>query len=158
MAPSAHDPSTDPSTVGETTSTSGFVSPTGGGVPGSGGVLGAGGVLGGGLPGTGSGAMSGAVGGVLSGGAGAGVGPLAGARVMSGFGPLSGAEEETAASMRMSAANAAGLAEEGGWAGFPPMGAGGRRSGEDGEHRDQYAGKPDLVGELPPAYPPVLGL
>jgi hypothetical protein len=51
----------------------------------------------------------------------------------------------------------AAAAEEGGWGGFAPMG-GGARSERDGDHRDRYAGKPDLFGELPPAYPPVLGL
>jgi hypothetical protein len=38
------------------------------------------------------------------------------------------------------------------------MGAGGRRGDRDGEHHDRYAGRPDLIGELPPAFPPVLGL
>jgi uncharacterized protein YukE len=154
VPPATHDPSTDPSTAGTTTSTSGFVPPTDAGLLGGGGGLG-------GVGGGGGGAFNGlpglSGGGVLSGVPGA-MAAGAGTPVMTGTGPLSGAAEEEAASMRLAAANAAGLAEEGGWTGFPPMGAGGRRPGQDGEHRDRYSGRPDLVGELPPAYPPVLGL
>jgi hypothetical protein len=36
---------------------------------------------------------------------------------------------------------------------------GGRAPGDqDGSHRNKYAKATDLVGELPPAFPPVLGL
>lgn len=147
--PATHDPSTDPGAIGTTTSTSSFVPSMDGGLLGGGG-----GALGAGLPG--GAAMSGGVasGGLLSGGV------LSGAAPGLASGPLSGAAaDEELASMRMAAAtNAAELAEEGGWAGFPPMGMGGRRSGQDAEHRVRYAGKPDLVGDLPAAYPPVLGL
>jgi hypothetical protein len=51
----------------------------------------------------------------------------------------------------------AAVEEPAGWNGFAPM-AGGRRGDEDAQHRDRYAGRPDLIGELPPAFPPVLGL
>jgi PPE family len=90
-----------------------------------------------------------AVGGISGGVAGGASAALPGA--VSGAGMIAATEGELAA---MNAAQA----EQGGWSGFAPMGAGGQRGAQDGEHRDRYAGRPDLIGELPPAFPPVLGL
>ncbi len=101
----------------------------------------------GGLPGSAVGGLSG--GGLAAGVAGGASAALPGA--VSGAGMMAATEGELAA---MNAAQA----EQGGWSGFAPMGAGGQRGAQDEEHRDRYAGRPDLIGELPPAFPPVLGL
>jgi PPE family len=130
--------STLPSSVGTTTPSSfaGPMSPGGIGaaVGGGPGLVGTGGIGGGGI---GAAGAVGASNPVVSGAA-------VGEGAMSTAGRMAAAEGELAA-------------EQGGWGGFAPMG-GGARSGQDGEHRDRYAGKPDLFGELPPAFPPVLGL
>lgn len=113
----------------------------------------------------------GALGGVGGGGVGVGmpggvglVGPVGGA---AGLGAASGPAVSGAVAGQGAAAGLAGtageLAEEeagqGGWNGFAPMMGGGARGGDrDGEHRDKYAGEPDIFGDLPPAFPPVLGL
>jgi hypothetical protein len=48
--------------------------------------------------------------------------------------------------------------EQAGWTGFGSMPMTGRPAGgSDDEHRDRYSGRPDLIGELPPTFPPVLG-
>jgi hypothetical protein len=119
---------------GGTTTPSDFAGPA---VPGAGGI--AGGVIGG-LPGVGA-----------TGGLGSSPGTVAGVPPMSGAGALAG----DAALGRMAAAEAAA---QGGWNGFAPMGQGGARSENDGEHRDRFACGSDLIGDLPPAFPPVLGL
>jgi hypothetical protein len=95
------------------------------------------------------GMAGGVVGGVAGGAAGGATAALPGA--VSGAGMAAATEGQLAA---MTAAEA----ESAGWSGFAPMGAGGRRGDRDGEHHDRYAGRPDLIGELPPAFPPVLGL
>ncbi|HEX3588286.1 MAG TPA: PPE domain-containing protein [Pseudonocardiaceae bacterium] len=132
--------STLPSSVGATTPSS-FVGPLspgglGAAVGGGPGLVGTGGAIGGG--GIGAAGAVGASNPLVSGAA-------VGEGAMSTAGRMAAAEGELAA-------------EQGGWGGFAPMGGGGARSGQDGEHRDKYAGKPDLFGELPPAFPPVLGL
>ncbi len=48
--------------------------------------------------------------------------------------------------------------EQAGWNGFGSMPMTGRTAGgRDDEHRDRYSVRPDLIGELPPTFPPVLG-
>jgi hypothetical protein len=127
------------------TTLSGFAGPVG---PGAGGVIGGQGGIGGigggigtaGLPG-----LSGAV---------AGAGPASAAAS-----PVGAFAADTEAQLGRMAGAEAAAEGEGGWTGFGPMGQGGGRGFDrDGEHRDRYAGKPDLFGELPAAYPPVLGL
>jgi hypothetical protein len=59
------------------------------------------------------------------------------------------------AAMARMAATAEGQA---GWNGFAPMSPGRGTGAEDDKHRDRFARQTDLVGELPPAFPPVLGL
>lgn len=90
-----------------------------------------------------------------SGGAGAapsssGTSPTSGARVL---GRAAAANEEAAAPR-----GAVAEGEGEGWGGFGPMG--GMGTGRDGDsgHRDKYGLEPDVIGELPPAFPPVLGL
>lgn len=127
----AHNPSHPGSTdqSGTTTLSSYAGPPSGGsGVPGSSALFGSGG-----MPGGGPGAS-----------------PLSGVGLL----PNSPAAEEGQFDP-LAAEQAA--AEEGGWQGFAPRGQRGR-SDRDGEHRDRYAARRDVVGELPPAFPPVLGL
>ncbi|HEX5117871.1 MAG TPA: PPE domain-containing protein [Pseudonocardiaceae bacterium] len=110
---------------------------------------------------------AGVIGGPGSGGLAAGlpggspVGPFGGVpagAAVPGTAPVSGAGVLAAGPARLGPAGAmAEAAEEPGWGGFAPMGQGGRGD-RDGEHRDKFAGRPDLVGDLPPAFPPVLGL
>jgi hypothetical protein len=66
-----------------------------------------------------------------------------------------GATEAETGLARMAAA-AEGQAA--GWSGFAPTPPVRSTDDGDGEHRDRYSGRPDLIGELPPAFPPVLGL
>jgi hypothetical protein len=99
-----------------------------------------------GAPGGASGGASGGMAGGVAGGASAAV-----------PGAVSGAGMAAATEGQLAAMTAA-EAEPAGWSGFAPMGAGGRGGDRDGEHHDRYAGRPDLIGELPPAFPPVLGL
>jgi hypothetical protein len=133
---------------GGATTLSSFTGPIG---PGAGGVLGAPGGIGGFGGGVGGGGLPG-----FAGASGLVAGPTAAAAppLMSGAGTFAGSEE--AQLSRMAGVQAA--EGEGGWTGFAPTGQGGRGGGQDGEHRDRYAGKADLFGELPAAYPPVLGL
>jgi uncharacterized protein YukE len=125
------------------TSLSSFTGPLGG--IGGVGVLGGGGGPVAGLP----------TGGVIGGG---GFGGGAAAGAVAGTGAVSGAGALPGGSARLGQlAAAAGAGEEPGWAGFSPMGGGGRGD-RDGQHRDRYAERPDLFDDLPPAFPPVLGL
>jgi uncharacterized protein YukE len=96
-------------------------------------------------------------GGVAGGLAGSVVGGAAGGAAMAQPGAVSGAGMLAAAEGRLAAMTAA-EAGQAGWSGFAPMGANGRPGEQDGEHRDRYAGRSDIVGDLPPAFPPVLGL
>jgi hypothetical protein len=111
-----------------------------------------------GAVGSGGGATFGAGG--ASTGTGMGTGGVIGMPAFAGgaaSGALSGAGDE--AGSQGAAAMAAEEAEPGGWGGFAPMGMGGGRHGDqDGEHRNSYAKEPNLIGELPAAFPPVLGL
>jgi hypothetical protein len=75
-----------------------------------------------------------------------------------GTGPVSEVGEE-AATQRAGALAAEEAAEQGEWRGFAPMPMTGGRSGDqDGEHRNDYGQESNLIGELPAAFPPVLGL
>jgi hypothetical protein len=131
------DPTTTTSSVtipaSSVTTPSDFVGPAAGGI----------GATGFGVPG----GLAGGVSGGLAGGAAAVPQPGA----VSGAGMLAVTEGQLSA---MTAAEA----QQAGWSGFAPMGAGGRPGEQDGEHRDRYAGRPDIFGDLPPAFPPVLGL
>jgi hypothetical protein len=133
-------PVRQPPPIGSTTTTSSVTTPSDFTGSAAGGATGFGGP--GGLAGSAAGGLAGSVGGGAS-------AALPGA--VSGAGMVAATEGELAA---MNAAQA----EQAGWSGFAPMGAGGQRGAQDGEHRDRYAGRPDLIGELPPAFPPVLGL
>ncbi|HEX4704458.1 MAG TPA: PPE domain-containing protein [Pseudonocardiaceae bacterium] len=98
-------------------------------------------------------------GGVATGGPGiaAGGGGVVGVS-LPGPGAMSAVGARTAAEDGVARVAGAAVEEPAGWNGFAPMAGGGRRSDEDAEHGDRYAGRPDLIGELPPAFPPVLGL
>jgi uncharacterized protein YukE len=135
----------NPANPGASTSTSAsdYRGPSGLGVdlgtgsPGGAAAFGAGG----GLPGTGMGS-----GGVIG---------MAGL----GTGPVSGVGEEAAAQRAGAMAAGEAAAEQAGVEGFAPMGMGGGRSGDaDREHRNSYGEESNLIGELPAAFPPVLGL
>jgi hypothetical protein len=53
----------------------------------------------------------------------------------------------------------AAMEEPAGWNGFAPMGTAGRTPGDqDGDHRNKYGQDSGLIGELPPTFPPVIGL
>lgn len=68
---------------------------------------------------------------------------------------LSTAEEES----QLARTAAAEAEQQAGWEGFAPLGNGSGRAGnQDLTHRDRYTPAQDLFGDLPPAYPPVLGL
>lgn len=130
------------------TTLSSFAGPVG---PGGGGVIGGQGGFGGIGGGVGTVGLPGLSG--LSGGV-AGAGPASAAAA-----PIGGFAANTEGQLGRMAGAEAAAEGEGGWTGFGPMGQGGGRGFDrDGEHRDRYAGKPDLFGELPAAYPPVLGL
>ncbi len=75
-----------------------------------------------------------------------------------GSGPLSGVGAESAEQRAGALAAGEATAEQAGWDGFAPMGPGGRSGDGDREHRNAFAEEPNLIGELPPAFPPVLGL
>jgi hypothetical protein len=103
------------------------------------------------LPGAGSGVSSGL-------GSGLGNGVIGVTGLGAGTGPLSGVGEE-AATQRAGAVAAEEAAEQGNWRGFAPMPMNGGRSGDqDGEHRNDYGQESTLFGDLPAAFPPVLGL
>jgi uncharacterized protein YukE len=93
-----------------------------------------------------------------SGGAGA---PIVAARATAlrpGTASGAAALEETEVAGSRAAMAAEGQAEAG-WGGFAPMGgAGGAGGGSDLDHRNRYGLRPDVIGELPEAFPPVLGL
>lgn len=141
-----HDPTPVPPGPGATaqpvdaTSLSGYVGPSSGtgalGVPGGSGML------------SGLGAVGGVPGAI---GSGPGVSSLPG------VGLLPNPAVEEGQLDPLAAEQAAAAEGEAGWPGFMPAGAGGR-STRDGEHRDRFSLRPDLIGELPPTYPPVLGL
>ncbi len=84
-------------------------------------------------------------------------GGVAGGPIVAQPGAVGGAGMLAATEGQLAAMTAA-EAGQAGWSGFAPMGANGRRGEQDGEHRDRYAGRPDIFGDLPPAFPPVLGL
>jgi hypothetical protein len=84
-------------------------------------------------------------------------GGVAGGPIVAQPGSVSGAGMLAATEGQLAAMNAAEAGQTG-WSGFAPMGANGRRGEQDGEHHDRYAGRPDIFGDLPPAFPPVLGL
>lgn len=136
---SSSQPSAARQSVGATTLSS-YVGPPSGtgafGAPGGSGILG-------GLGSTGG--MPGAI------GSGPGMSPVSGVGLL----PNNPVAEE--GQLDPLVAEQAAAAEEAGWPGCMPMGAGGR-SNRDGEHRDRFSPHPDLIGELPPTYPPVLGL
>lgn len=144
--PSSQPDPTAPSSV-TTTTPSDFTGTPGsltGGMPGMPGLPGGGGLPGVGLPGAGS---------LAAGLTGSGVGSaILGPGAMSGVG-----DAEAAAGMAPGAGMAAD--EPAGWNGFAPMPGAGRAAGDqDGSHQDKYAQQSDVIGELPPAFPPVLGL
>lgn len=71
---------------------------------------------------------------------------------MSGIGPV---EPEVG----MAPVAGAAMEEPAGWNGFAPMGALGRAPGDqDGTHQNKYGQESGLIGELPPTFPPVIGL
>jgi hypothetical protein len=141
--PTSTDPKTPPPGSGASSSTSAsdYAGP-------SGVDLGTGASL---VPGTGVGVASGA-------GSGIGSGVIGVTGLGSGTGPLSAVGEE-AATQRAGALAAEEAAAQGEWSGFAPMPMTGARSGDqDGEHRNDYGQESNLIGDLPAAFPPVLGL
>ena len=82
--------------------------------------------------------------------------PIVGTRAAVGPGAASGATAEESAGSR--AAVAAEGDGEAGWGGFGPMGGRGAGGVGDLEHRDRYAVRADVIGDLPEAFPPVIGL
>jgi hypothetical protein len=152
-----------PSGGGTTTSSSftpgpgdtpgGFQTGAGGGIGGGAGIdqFGGAGLVG--APGMLGGESVGASGGMVRGlGAKglAGEAGVLGEPATSGVGAASEAEANMA---RMAAAE-----EHAGWNGFGAIPPTGGAPGEgDGEHHDKFAGRSDIIGELPPAFPPVLG-
>ena len=134
-------PSTTPAAASLATTPSDFAGPVGDGtmpgIPAGGTAAGAPGIAGG---------MGGSPGGGMTGA------PFIGPGAMSAVGGMTAAEDG------MVPAAGAAAEETAGWNGFAPMAGGGRTGQEDAQHRDRYAQRHDLVGELPPAFPPVLGL
>jgi hypothetical protein len=110
--------------------------------------------------GTGSGAASPGTGAGLGSGLGNGLGNgvIGVTGLGAGAGPASGVGEQ-AATQRAGALAAEEAAEQSEWRGFAPMPMNGGRGGDrDGEHHNDYGQESNVIGELPAAFPPVLGL
>lgn len=140
--PPTHTTETTPSGVATTTTPASFPGPTTG-IPGlpvgatTGTVPG---LPGAGLPGGGA---------ITAGGA---APAIVGPPPMSGIGAV---EPEVG----MEPVAGAATEEPAGWNGFPPMGStGGARGDQDGTHQNKYGQESRLIGELPPTFPPVIGL
>lgn len=136
----------------DTTSTAGAVTAPGAGGVGGHGAFGptGGGQYGAGPYGGGSGGVPGVGPGGGSAGAGGGFGPLGSGGTSGVLGAVPGG-----AAARGGVGPVAGAGGPHGFGMYPPMGPANRE--EDTEHRNRYDNGLDLLDDLPPAYPPVLG-